>query len=70
LVAPPGTPVGVAEKINRDVADILHSPEVAAHLRDIEMEPVGSTRAEAAKFFADEAALWGGIIKDANITLD
>jgi tripartite-type tricarboxylate transporter receptor subunit TctC len=70
LVAPPGTPVGLAEKINRDVAEVLHSPDVAAHLRDIEMEPVGSTRAEAAKFFADEASLWGGIIKDANITLE
>jgi tripartite-type tricarboxylate transporter receptor subunit TctC len=70
LVAPPGTPVGLAEKINRDIAEIIRSPDVAAHLRDIQMEPVGSTRAEAAKFFADEAALWGRIIKDANITLE
>jgi tripartite-type tricarboxylate transporter receptor subunit TctC len=70
LVAPPGTPDAVADKINRDVAEILHSPEGAAHVRDIQMEPVGSTRAEAAKFFAEEAVQWGRVIKDANITLE
>jgi tripartite-type tricarboxylate transporter receptor subunit TctC len=70
LVAPPGTPTALAERLNRDVAGIIQSRDVAGRLRDIQMEPVGSTRAEAAKFFADEAALWGGIIKDANITLE
>ena len=68
MVAPPGTPTSLAERLNRDVADVLHGPEVASRLRDIQMEPVGSTRAEAAKFFADEGALWGGLIRDANIT--
>jgi tripartite-type tricarboxylate transporter receptor subunit TctC len=70
LVAPPGTPAALAEKLNRDVAEIIQSPDVASRLRDIQMEPVGSTRAEAVRFFADEAVLWGGIIKDANITLE
>ena len=35
----------------------------------MQMEPVGSTREEAAAFFADEARYWGQIIKDANIAL-
>jgi hypothetical protein len=33
------------------------------------MEPVTSTRAEAAKFFAEETELWGTVIKAANIPL-
>jgi hypothetical protein len=37
-------------------------------LDEMKMEPVGSTRAEAAQFFAEESALWGKVIQDARIT--
>jgi tripartite-type tricarboxylate transporter receptor subunit TctC len=69
LVAPPNTPLALAERINRDVAEVMRRPEVNAKLREMQMEPVGSTRAEAAQFFAEEAALWGKVINDANITI-
>jgi len=65
LVAPPNTPSALAERINRDVAEVLRRPEVLAKLKDMQMEPVGSSRAEAEKFFAEEAALWGKVIEDA-----
>jgi tripartite-type tricarboxylate transporter receptor subunit TctC len=68
LVAPPNTPDALADRINRDVAEIFRRPEVNAKLREMQMEPVGSTRAEAVRFFAEEAALWGKVIRDANIT--
>jgi tripartite-type tricarboxylate transporter receptor subunit TctC len=68
LVAPPGTPEALADRVNRDVAEIIRRPDVNARLREMQMEPVGSTRAEAEKFFAEEAELWGKVIKDANIT--
>ena len=67
LVAPPGTPDALADRINRDVAEIIRRPDVNSRLREMQMEPVGSTRAEAVKFFAEEAELWGKVIKDANI---
>ncbi|HEY7299022.1 MAG TPA: tripartite tricarboxylate transporter substrate binding protein [Xanthobacteraceae bacterium] len=70
LVAPPNTPIPIAERINSDVAEVLHRPEVAGRLRQIQMEPVGSTRAEAVRFFAEEAELWGKVIKDAKITIE
>jgi tripartite-type tricarboxylate transporter receptor subunit TctC len=70
LVAPPNTPITLAERINSDVAEVLHRPDVAGRLRKIQMEPVGSTRAEAARFFAEEAELWGKVIKDAKITIE
>ena len=69
LVAPPNTPNALADRINRDVADVFRRPEVSNRLREMQMEAVASTRAEAVKFFAEEAALWGKVIKDANITM-
>jgi tripartite-type tricarboxylate transporter receptor subunit TctC len=69
MVAPPQTPAAVADKINNDLAEILGRPEVADKVRGIQMEPVTKTRAQAASFFAEEAQLWGKVIKAANIPL-
>jgi tripartite-type tricarboxylate transporter receptor subunit TctC len=68
LVAPPGTPPGLADRISKDVGAVVHSPLVVERLNTMQMEPVGSTREEAGAFFAEEARYWGKIIKDANIT--
>jgi hypothetical protein len=38
-------------------------------VRGIQMEPVTKTRAEVAKFFAEETELWGKVIKEANIPM-
>jgi len=70
MVAPPGTPDALADKINRDVVAVIHSPEVRAKLDMIQMEAVGSTRREAIDFFAAETAYWGKIVKEAGVTLD
>ncbi len=69
MVAPPQTPAVLAERINRDVAEILARPDVIEKVRGIQMEPVAKTRAEAATFFAEETQLWGRVIKAANIPL-
>jgi tripartite-type tricarboxylate transporter receptor subunit TctC len=69
LVAPPGTPNGLADRISKDVGEAIHSPQMIERLAAMQMEPVGSSRAQAATFFADEARHWGAIIKDANITV-
>jgi tripartite-type tricarboxylate transporter receptor subunit TctC len=68
LVAPPATPRPVSEKINRDVDEILKRPEITAKLRELMLEPGGGTPAAAAKFFAEEADLWGKVIKETNLT--
>src|SRR5262249_13854498 len=68
LVAPPNGPDGLADKVNHDAADISRSPDATPRLREMQMEPVGSTREEAVRFFAEEAELWGKVIRDANIT--
>jgi tripartite-type tricarboxylate transporter receptor subunit TctC len=69
LVAAPGTPLRLADRISKDVGEVIHSPLVVERLNTMQMEPVGSTREEAASFFAEEARYWGQIIKDANISV-
>jgi tripartite-type tricarboxylate transporter receptor subunit TctC len=70
LVAPPGTPEALADRLNKDVVAIINSPQVSAKLRAAQMEPVGSTRREAEQFFAAETEYWGRIVKEANVTLE
>jgi tripartite-type tricarboxylate transporter receptor subunit TctC len=64
LVAPPKTSQVVVDKINKDVVAILHSAEVSARLKDMMLVPVGSTPAEARKFFEEETVQWGKLISD------
>ncbi len=70
LAGPPGTPAALAEKINRDTAEILQKPEINGKLRALRLEPMGGTTADAAKFIAEETQLWGTVIKEAHITLE
>jgi tripartite-type tricarboxylate transporter receptor subunit TctC len=68
LVAPPNTPAALADKINRDVVEMLGKKEVDGKLRELRLEPSAGSPAESAKFFADEAVLWGKVIREANLT--
>jgi tripartite-type tricarboxylate transporter receptor subunit TctC len=68
LVAPPATPAALAERINRDAVDILRRPEVVDTLRKLSLEAGATSPADTTRFFADEAALWSKVIKEAGIT--
>jgi tripartite-type tricarboxylate transporter receptor subunit TctC len=67
LVAPPGTPPALAERINHDTVDVLGSRDVSDRLRDLSLDPGATSRADTAKFFAEETALWSLVIKQAGI---
>ena len=69
LVGPPQMPAALADRINRDVNEFMAKPDIIERVRAIQMEPVTPTRAAAAKFFAEESALWGKVIKQANLPL-
>ncbi|MGH6771168.1 MAG: Bug family tripartite tricarboxylate transporter substrate binding protein [Xanthobacteraceae bacterium] len=69
LAAPPKTPTALADRINRDVVAILKRPEVDAKLRNLRLDPMIGSRADAAKFFAAETALWGKVIKEAKVKI-
>jgi tripartite-type tricarboxylate transporter receptor subunit TctC len=70
IVAPPGTPSWLADKVNRDVVESLKRPEVAARLETLSLDPMIGTPAEAAKFFAEETRLWGKVITEAGIKVE
>jgi tripartite-type tricarboxylate transporter receptor subunit TctC len=67
LVAPPATAAALADKINRDVVDLLRSKEVVDTLRKISLEPGATTPADTTRFFGEETALWSKVIKEAGI---
>ena len=66
----PALPAALADKINRDTAEILQKPRSPTKLRALRLDPMGGTTADAAKFIADETQLWGRVITEAHITLE
>jgi tripartite-type tricarboxylate transporter receptor subunit TctC len=70
IVAPPATPGALADKVNRDVVDGLNKPDVAENLARLTLEPMIGSPADAARFFAQEAELWGKVIADAHIKIE
>ena len=70
LVAPPGTPDAIAQKVNADLVTALKSPELRARFLELGAEPQGGTTAATAAFIKDEEARWRGVIKSANVTLE
>jgi tripartite-type tricarboxylate transporter receptor subunit TctC len=67
LVAPPNTPAALADKINRDVVDLLKSRDVSDKLRAMSLDVGATARPDTVKFFAEETALWSRVIKEAAI---
>src|SRR5262249_61263155 len=67
LVAPLATPAALAEKINRDVVEILNGNDAGDMLRKISLETGATAPAETTRFFAEETALWSKVIKEAGI---
>ena len=70
LVAPPGTPEAITGKIYRDTLEALRIPEVSSRIAAMGMDVVGMNPEESGRFFAQEAALWGKIVREAKISLD
>jgi len=70
IVAPPGTPDAIVQKINADTAAALKQPDVRTKFLDQGAEPVGQDPASTAAFIKDEERRWREVIKSANVTLE
>lgn len=70
LQAPRTMPVSVIAKINKDVVDLLKTPEFRSRLQDMDMTLVANTPEEAAKRTIEDFAKWGGVAKAINLQLD
>lgn len=67
IVVPAGTPPAVVERLQKEIARALHTPETRAKLAGLGAEPVANTPDEFAAMIKSETAKWGKIVKDANI---
>jgi tripartite-type tricarboxylate transporter receptor subunit TctC len=70
VVAPPKTSMTIVNKINADINEALHDPDVQKKLANLNAEVVGGTQQQTADYFKAEIARWGKVIKDANVKID
>jgi tripartite-type tricarboxylate transporter receptor subunit TctC len=70
LIAPGGTPKSIAEKISKDVSEIIRQPAVREKLATQLMEPVGSSPDELRARMDSEIARWAPVIKAANVKVN
>lgn len=67
LLAPARTPPAIVGSLNSVVTKILTLPEVQLRLSQEGAVASGGTQAEALRFLQSETALWGKVIRSANI---
>jgi tripartite-type tricarboxylate transporter receptor subunit TctC len=63
VVAPPGTPTDLAEKISLAIADTVRAPEVKKRLQELSFTAVGSSPAQMKAFTAREIERWRQVIE-------
>jgi tripartite-type tricarboxylate transporter receptor subunit TctC len=68
LVAPPGTPSEIVNRLSSVILAITKEPDVRKRLLDAGDEASDATPAEMARFLDEERKRWGGVIRAAGIT--
>ena len=69
-IAPASMPQPIADRLTKEIDKILHTPEVREKLALQGWQAVGSTPQQMAQRVQSDTALWGDVIKRANVTLD
>ena len=70
VLAPAGTPQAVVDRLAREIAAILKTPDVRSQLEAMGLEIVASSPAEFASYIDVESKKCGKLIKDAKVTVD
>lgn len=69
LFAPAGTPREIVDKVNAETIRAMRTPEVQAQLGTAGARFAPTTPAQFAQFVQDEARLWAGVVREANIRI-
>jgi tripartite-type tricarboxylate transporter receptor subunit TctC len=69
LVAPPGTPEAIAQKLSVQVHKAVDEPDFRRLLTDLQAEPVGNSPREMADVIRQETERWSRVIRDAHIAI-
>jgi tripartite-type tricarboxylate transporter receptor subunit TctC len=67
IAVPAGTPKPIVERLNKEINAALNSDEVKKIFDEQGAVPVPMSIAEFTKFYDDEVAKWGKVVKAANI---
>ena len=67
LLAPAGTPPAIVEKLSKELAAIVHLPDVREKLLLQGLEPTTNTPEEFAAMIKSEIVRWSGIVATAKI---
>ena len=70
FVAPSGTPAAVLDRLNKEISEIVESPEIRERLRGQGVEADAMARGELAAHIAKEHERWAKVIRDAKIQAD
>jgi tripartite-type tricarboxylate transporter receptor subunit TctC len=70
LMAPPGTPASITERLVASVNRALAEPTLRARVRDAGFIPGGGSSADAAALLRDDAARYASVIRRSQIRLD
>ena len=70
MVAPAGTPPAIVKKVHAALQTALNDPATQASIRNLGVEPAGSTPEEFGAFIKSETAKWARVIQKANIKLN
>ncbi|MBQ0130836.1 MAG: tripartite tricarboxylate transporter substrate binding protein [Comamonas sp.] len=70
LLAPSGVPADRVAALSAQIARIVHKPEVAQRMREMNLVPVGSSAADFQKKLASDLAYWSKAIHTLQIKVD
>ncbi len=70
LVAPPGTPAAITNKLSKAIAEMIAQPAIAQKLREMNVVAVGNTPAEMTVLMVKERKSWGDVIRATNTRVD
>ncbi len=70
VFGPGGMPAALARRLQKEIAKILHSPDLTEHLANLGAKPVGNTPEQFAAHVKSEVNKYARIVKTANIRVE
>jgi len=70
MFAPAKTPAAIVARVHKEIARVVHLPEVKQRLLEQGADPVGSSPQELERIVRTELKSWAAVIRDAGIKLE
>lgn len=70
ILAPANTPRAIVDRLQSEIAAVLHTPEVKERYAVLGIEPVGNKPDEYAAQIRADLTRWGPVVKQANIKIE